>query len=365
LPYYLGGFLGPFGTMVVVSIYPELRDSFDASTAEVNWAFSGYLIPFAMLLLVSGTIGERLGRRRVTQWTFVSYSIASLVCVFAPTLGWFVAGRVLQGIGNAFITPLLLAGLTEVTAPERLGRAVGVYSSFQAAGGALAPFAAGLAATVDWRYVFVLVAVVAAFLATHPPPGEPRPSASAPPIKPLFTTKMQELWLAAFTSAAGPIGLAVLVGLYLRDVLDVGPGAAGVALLLGGLTAALLGPTWGRLLDRWGARRASAFSVGALCVVSAPMGLIENPIVLTIVWMIAGALVGFVVINIQHISATAVPDNRGGALSSVLSFRFVGHAVGPLVWVAVFDVSPAWAFAGAAGLGIITFFALTAAAGDA
>ncbi|MGI9645348.1 MAG: hypothetical protein ACR2O6_08580, partial [Ilumatobacteraceae bacterium] len=51
LPYYLGGFLGPFGTIVVISIYPELRESFDATSEQVNWALSGYLLPMALLLL--------------------------------------------------------------------------------------------------------------------------------------------------------------------------------------------------------------------------------------------------------------------------------------------------------------------------
>ncbi|MEO1058146.1 MAG: hypothetical protein AAFY28_14645, partial [Actinomycetota bacterium] len=52
LPYYLGGFLGPFGTMVVIAIYPELRDEFDVGTEAVNWSFSGYLLPMAALMLV-------------------------------------------------------------------------------------------------------------------------------------------------------------------------------------------------------------------------------------------------------------------------------------------------------------------------
>ena len=90
LPFYLGGFLGPFGTLVVISIYPELRESFDATSGQVNWSFSGYFIPMAVLLLVSGTIGERLGRRRVIRITFLSYGAASLLCIVAPTLGWFV-----------------------------------------------------------------------------------------------------------------------------------------------------------------------------------------------------------------------------------------------------------------------------------
>ena len=95
LPLYLGGFLGPFGTMMVISIYPELRESFNASTQAVNWAFSGYMIPFALLLTVSGTIGERFGRRRVIRFTFITYALSSVLCVVAPTLTVFVIGRLL------------------------------------------------------------------------------------------------------------------------------------------------------------------------------------------------------------------------------------------------------------------------------
>ena len=360
LPLYLGGFLGPFGTLIVISIYPELRESFGASTQAVNWAFSGYMIPLALLLTVSGTIGERWGRRRVTQWTFVVFAAASFLCVIAPNLWYFLAARVLQGAANAFITPLLIAGLTEATPPERLGRAIGVYSSFQAAGGALSPFAGGLAATVDWRLAFVSVGVVSLALATRPPSGEPRPAAATPPIRPLLTRRMSTMWVSAFTAAAGPIGLGVVVGLYLRDELSVGSTGTGLILLLGGLGGTAMGPTWGRLLDAWGSRRASAVSLLVLSAVATPLGLITDSILFAVFWAVAAGLIGFVVVNLQHLAAVAVPANRGGALSSVLAFRFMGHAVGPLVWVPIFAVSPKWAFAGAAGVGMVTLIALLA-----
>jgi len=361
LPLYLGGFLGPFGTLVVISIYPELRESFGASTQAVNWAFSGYMIPLALLLTVSGTIGERWGRRRVTQWTFVIFGLAAFLSAVAPNLELFLAARVLQGAANAFITPLLIAGLTEVTHPDRLGRAIGVYSSFQAAGGALAPFASGLAATIDWRLAFVVVGLVSFALATRPPAGEPRSAAAAPPIRPLLTKRMATLWTAAISAAAGPVGLGVVVGLYLRDELDVGATATGIVLLLAGVSGAALGPAWGRLLDAWGSRRASVVSITALIIVAAPLGLITGSGTFALVWMVAAALIGSVVINLQHLAAVAVPDNRGGALSSVLAFRFMGQAIGPLLWVPVFAVSPSWAFAGAAGLGLITLAAFVSA----
>ena len=143
---------------------------------------SGYMIPFALLLTVSGTIGERFGRRRVIRATFITYALASVLCVFAPTLTVFVVGRLLQGAANAFITPLLIAGLSEVINPSRLGRAVGVYTGFQARWGS--GTICRWRRCFQWRIAFAVIAVVGLVLATQPPHGEPRPAAAAPPIKP-------------------------------------------------------------------------------------------------------------------------------------------------------------------------------------
>ena len=67
LPLYIGGMMGPFGTIVILPMFPELRESFNASSATVSWGFTIYLLPFAAVLLVSGTLGERWGRRRTVR----------------------------------------------------------------------------------------------------------------------------------------------------------------------------------------------------------------------------------------------------------------------------------------------------------
>ncbi|MFK8023994.1 MAG: MFS transporter [Ilumatobacter sp.] len=354
LPFFLGGFLGPVGTISVISIYPELRETFEATTSQVNWAFSGYLLPMALLMLVSGTIGERFGRRRVIRITFVMYAVGSLGCVLAPNLELFVAARVVQGVCNAFITPLLIAGLAEVIAPHRLGQAVGVYAGFQALGGAAAPFISGFAALVDWRWTYVVIGVVALVLATRPPSGEPRPAASAPPIRPLLTSRMAGLWLAAISGAAGPFGIAVLAGVYLRDGLDASSSTAGFVLFAGGLATMAMSPTWGGLIDRWGSRRAAMFSATIATAVTVPLGLVDSVWLLAIVWIGVSGIVGFIPINLQHLAAVAVPDNRGGALSSVLSFRFFGHAIGPLLFLPLLADDVVVGFAVPGSLGVLT-----------
>ena len=353
LPLYAGGALGPFGTMVIIPMFPELRESFDASSGAVGLGFTLYFLPFAALLTVSGTIGERFGRRRTVRTTYIAYAVASIGCAIAPNLGLFLVARLVQGAANAFITPLLLAGLADVVPEERVGRVVGIYASFQALGSGLAPLLGGVAADYNWRWAFVGTGIVAAGLAFFPPPGEPR-HVERPPVKPLLSRRMLLLGFGAFAAATGPIGAAFLVGVAARDELGLTGGEAGLLLLVGNLAAFVLGPVWGALLDDWGSRRSGVISTLVLSALIASLALADDTLTMTLVWIVAGAVTAFVIVVFQGASAVAVPDNRGGALSSVLAWRFLGHGVGPVVWLPVFERSPEAAFVGAGALGLVT-----------
>ncbi len=339
-------------------MFPELRSEFDATTEQVSLSFSVYLFVMAALMLVSGTIGERFGRRRVVRLTFIAYAVASVLCVMAPSLSWFLGARALQGAANAFITPLLLAGLAELLEPERVGRAVGVYSSFQSLGGALSPFFGGFVAEFDWRYAFIASAVVAGLLALFPPPGEPRTGVDAPPIRTLLNRRTGLLSLAAFTAAVGPIGAAVLVGIAARDELGMSPSATGLVMLGGGLAAMVAGPIWGELIERVGVRRSAIGGLALLMAFVGSLGFANTGVTLGLLWILVGGLANLVVVILQLSAAIAEPENRGGALSIMLAFRFAGHAVGPLIFVPVFASSPPLAFIGAGAIGLLTMIAL-------
>lgn len=368
LPFYLGGFLGPFGTLIIIPMFPELRSVFDASTEAVSWALPAYMWPMAALLLVSGTIGERLGRRRVLTVTLVLYAIASIGTAAAPTLGWFLAGRAAQGACNAFFTPLLLAGLADVCPPHQLSSKLGVFAAFQAAGAASAPFAGGLSAEFSWRLAFLATAAVTmALVVVDPlasraptrPPGtanhgdEAGPPAAIGGLRSLLTTRMALLGAASFFFAMGPYVGAVLVGLKARDQLGLSAGAAGLVIPVGNACGALVGRYWGRALDRWGTRvLPSLYALGSglgLATVALP----THWATLALAWALAGATAVAVIVCLQTFGATAVPSNRGGALSASMAFRFLGHGLGPVIWVPVFGVQPRLAFIGAGSIAIV------------
>lgn len=358
LPLYLGGFMGPFGTIVIVPMFPELEAEFSASATVVSLGFSLYMIPFAVLLLVSGTLGERWGRRRTIRGTYLLYALASLLCALAPTVTVFILGRALQGVANAFFTPLLVAGLAETVAPDRFGEKLGIYSSFQAIGVGVGPLVGGAAADSDWRWAFWGTLAVSLILAAFPPQGEPRSDAEAPQLRPLLTKRIIVLGIGFLFAAAGPIGISVLVGVAARDVLDLTGSEAGAVLFAGAVSAFVFGPLWGRLLDRFGPRRLGVAATVASIALAAALGFATNGWMLGALWMATSAVVSAVVVVYQAVGASALASNRGGALSFLLSFRFLGHALGPLLFVPGLPSAPKVGFAVAAALGVVTAMAL-------
>jgi MFS family permease len=352
VPLYLGGFLGPLGTLVMIPMIPELRDDFGASTGAIGWGITAYLLAMASFLLVAGTIGERVGRRRTLRTTYLVYGAASLGCVFAPNLEWFIGFRVLQGVANAFITPLLLAALAEVTEPARFGRASGVYGSFQALGGAGAPLIGGLSADLGWRWGFATVALLAFGLASGLPAGGSAVASAGRDMKALVARDPLFLSAAVLFGAAGPLGTAVLVGVASRDELGLSGTAAGVVLLVGSSVPIVVTPFWGRIVDRVGSRRSATLGLIATSVVTSALVFGTSPVRLGLLWALGSVGVGVTIVSIQSLAATLSSTNRGGVISFTLAFRFTGLALAPVIWLPVFDRSPTAAFVGAALLGI-------------
>ena len=345
--------MGPFGTLLVLPMFPELRREFEASSEAVAWGLSAYMLPMAALLLVSGTIGERIGRSRALTASLGCYAVASLATAAAPTLALFLAGRGLQGACNAFFTPLLLATLADLTPPGELGAKVGIYSSVQAAGGALGPFLGGVAADVSWRIAFLgpsLLALGLIFVL----PRQPRVAdSSTVAVRPLLTGRMLTIGLSAFFFAAGPYAGSVLIGLKARDLLGLAASDTGLILFAGSGAGFVMGPMWGRLADRIGPARSGAVAALLSAASLAALSLPDHWLPLVAVWIVVGGTSVGVITALGNLAATAVSANRSGALSLSMAFRFFGHAMGPVIWVPMFSRSTAWAFGGAGLVGCV------------
>src|SRR5882757_7557676 len=96
------------GTVVNVAL-PALQRSLDATITDVQWVVEAYALFLGALILVGGSLGDQLGRKRVFLASVISFTAASVLCGLAPNALVLIAGRALQGIGAAFLVPGSLA----------------------------------------------------------------------------------------------------------------------------------------------------------------------------------------------------------------------------------------------------------------
>jgi EmrB/QacA subfamily drug resistance transporter len=150
------------GTVVNVAL-PAMGEDLGADIAGLQWIVNGYMLMLASLILLSGSLGDRLGRRRTFVAGVIWFALASLVCAVAPNLEVMIAGRILQGIGGALLTPGSLAILQTSFRPADRAKAVGLWSGLTSVAAAVGPFVGGsLVDNGSWRLIFVINLPIAA-----------------------------------------------------------------------------------------------------------------------------------------------------------------------------------------------------------
>jgi EmrB/QacA subfamily drug resistance transporter len=142
-------------TTIVNVALPHIQTGLHFSGTGLSWVLNAYLLTFGGLLLLGARSGDLLGRRRTFLGGIALFSMSSLLGGFAVT-GWMLlASRALQGIGAALAAPSALALLTSTFSegPQRV-RAIGLFTTVSAAGGAVGLVAGGmLTELVSWRWV--------------------------------------------------------------------------------------------------------------------------------------------------------------------------------------------------------------------
>ena len=153
----LGSSMAFLDSTVVNVALPTIGRELHSSLGGLQWTVNGYTLTLAGLILLGGSLGDRLGRRRVFVIGVVWFALASAACGFAPTIGVLIGARVLEGVGGALLTPGSLAIIQATFAPDDRPKAVGAWSGLGGVAGAVGPLLGGvLVQSVGWRWVFFL-----------------------------------------------------------------------------------------------------------------------------------------------------------------------------------------------------------------
>ncbi len=161
------------GTVVNVALRVIGAD-LGADLADLQWVVNAYMLTLASLILVAGSLGDLLGRRRVFLVGVIWFAVASALCGLAQGPMLLIVARALQGVGGALLTPGSLAILQSSFHRDDRARAIGAWSGLGGVAAAIGPFLGGwLVQEASWRYVFLinvpLAAAVVAVTVRHVP----------------------------------------------------------------------------------------------------------------------------------------------------------------------------------------------------
>jgi EmrB/QacA subfamily drug resistance transporter len=211
------------GSVVNVAL-PALALNLEVSASNLPWVINAYLLPVGALTLLGGALGDHMGRRRLFHFGLAIFTLASAACAAAPSLGWLLAARGLQGLGAAVLLPNSLAILSGAFTGEARGRAIGTWAAVGALAGALGPIVGGwIVDTVGWRTIFLInlpIAVAAGYLSWN------------------YVEELKESIRAVPLDTAGAALATVALGLLTWSLTDASESSGGHA---GAWSAALAG----------------------------------------------------------------------------------------------------------------------------
>ncbi len=224
----MGSFVAGLDSTVVNVALPAIREDLGGGLAGQQWVSNAYLLTLGSLILVAGSLGDLYGERRVFSIGVGGFGAVSVVCAVAPTIEVLIAGRALQGVFGALLTPSALAVIVSAFAPDERGGAIGSWTAWSGISFVIGPLVGGwLVDSASWRWIFAInvpfVLITLALVAV----AVPKPSGARRAVR--------LDWLGAVLTVfglAGPVLALIRQPVAGWGSMEVwGPGLGGLVLL--------------------------------------------------------------------------------------------------------------------------------------
>lgn len=138
-------------------VLPSLQKSLQATGTDLFWILNAYLLMLASLILIGGTLGDKLGRKKILMWGILVFITGSAACGFATSVVLLISFRMLQGLGGALMIPGSLSLISSSINEKERGKAIGTWSAFTTVVTIGGPVLGGALADAGWwRYIFFI-----------------------------------------------------------------------------------------------------------------------------------------------------------------------------------------------------------------
>ena len=153
----LGSFVAGLDATAVNVALPAIERDLGGGLAGQQWVSNAYLLTLGSLILVGGSLGDIYGERRIFTLGVIGFGVVSVICALAPSIEVLVAGRALQGVFGALLTPSALAVIVATFRPDERGAAIGSWTAWGGIAMVIGPLAGGwLVDVATWRWIFAI-----------------------------------------------------------------------------------------------------------------------------------------------------------------------------------------------------------------
>src|SRR5213078_73339 len=143
-------------TVVNVAL-PTMEKDLHVTLASLEWVVIAYALTFAALLITGGKLADLLGRRKIFVAGLAVFTLSSLACGLAPSAGFLIGARAVQGVGAALMNPATLSIITATFPPRLRGTAIGIWAGVSALALAIGPLVGGiLTQDIHWSWIFFI-----------------------------------------------------------------------------------------------------------------------------------------------------------------------------------------------------------------
>jgi len=344
---YVIAFTGPLAGNAVLALLGTLRDEWGVSSATILLAIPAFMFPFAIGQLFSGTISDAYDRKSTMILGLGIYSLSNIAAALSPSFAFFIGTRLIQGLGYAFVQPVLMAVISDIAGAERQGLSMGYFGMSTSAGVTTGPLLAGFLAETDWRLTFVIIGLLAIVLILAVVLLFPRSSGERRTVT-LKTLRKQLASIVgnrniALLSSAGflaffsQIGVMSFVSEHLGSA-ELNLSSVDIGVLLGttGFLGLLAAPISGKLVDIRGARLCATVGFVLVGIAAFSMQFGGDYWEFFVMMSAMGLGSSFVWASLLTMVVRAYPSLKGTSSSVFNSARFGGYAVSTLVLTPIY-----------------------------